>query len=1302
MMSKKLLAVLLVIVMCVPSASVAYRAFDGDDSTSIGMTDVTDNGNEKVITPAVSQPVSTQSFGVLSDEPQGEFVEGVVLIKDDSFDESKLNGFQYECCSPLFPNSIWYRIELSEGVDTNNTVKALNESGKFQKVDYDYVMGADGEIESIDVSSNPNASEQTYLDTMCIRDGWGHLANNSVSPGGNPSIVVAVIDTGVDYNHIDLRNNIWVNSAEIPDNGIDDDGNGYVDDYRGWNFVANTNDPMDDNGHGTHVAGIVAAENNTIGTVGVAWNCKVMVLKAGNSSGYFTNSSIAAAVQYAYMNGASVINMSFGGSSISLAVKDALEDAYYQCVLVAAAGNEGLCNNLNHYLLHPVGETYPAALPFVIGVMSCNHNGSKVSSFSNYDDTPYNSIEYEVYSCGESIVSTWPNNKVAMLSGTSMACPVVAGIAALLRSNFMDREQYSNKFIQSQITNTGIITPYNSILDALDGAHTVADMVKALTSIPKPSVYLYDYYTFDNIEYSENNNGDGIIDAGETIRIAIELYNRGGVASNVVATIDTIRNSDFSIIDPYFDLKTSQIAMSDIGTYSIRDCSLIYANGIVIGTSQYFEIVVDKDCPHDYICDFNLNYTYRNGLDGTDSTNYTGTGTLQLTVSNGVKLPSIFTEDTVLTANHRYIVSTDVMIPAGVTVNVDPGVEIIFYENTQAYYDSVYNSPTINVHGALNFNGTEDNWIYIHPSELFVDYFCPITTANYTYTRVINLGGSFGPDNPLVGGGGNSYYSSFETSTDNERYVILAGQPLGFYNQSLNFNEFDHSYIRNSSCAGSSCPSGISINSATNSYFDLKYGDGWYVYGIYISSGGNNVFVTERTSYSNGSNPLISLGGSTNNLFMTINNSTRAGDCARIATNSASNTLLDAYDLYHETLIENYYSTEGVPLFDYSDHSQSDLSLLWPFVKSITIKDNKGTITNVVGTEECSITVEFNREVREDIQVMFGSTYPFSDYRINGSFITSSVWEGTFSIKAMIENGTNYFRIYYPADWNHSLVSCKGYYSFDINTTDSLSMNINANPNEKGVVLSWNQDDYETLMGYNIYRSDEKDGNYVKINPTVIPLDETTFIDSDAEPGETYWYTFTVVLSDMTETRPAGKVSCTPLDTINPTIYHTPINQGYLENNIVISCTARDNVGIVSAMLYYRTIGDNDWKSILMSKQNDRFNGTIFGSELSLNGLEYYIEVFDGVNTVSKGTNSSPYSVIIKDASAISRIGDVDGDGTITTRDALMIMKAKNDDIILTDDQFIRADLNKDGVLSSSEALRILQYINGKVTTLAM
>ena len=121
-----------------------------------------------------------------------------------------------------------------------------------------------------------------------------------------------------------------------------------------------------------------------------------------------------------------------------------------------------------------------------------------------------------------------------------------------------------------------------------------------------------------------------------------------------------------------------------------------------------------------------------------------------------------------------------------------------------------------------------------------------------------------------------------------------------------------------------------------------------------------------------------------------------------------------------------------------------------------------------------------------------------------------------------------------------------------------------------------------------------------------------------------------------------------------------------------------------------------------MLKQNSKYSATIFGSDLSLEGLEYYIVASDGVNTISKGNEDNPYSVIIKDSSTILLLGDVDGDGLITTKDALMLIKAINDDIILTDDEFRRADLNNDNNLSSVEALRILQYINGNVNTLEM
>jgi hypothetical protein len=136
--------------------------------------------------------------------------------------------------------------------------------------------------------------------------------------------------------------------------------------------------------------------------------------------------------------------------------------------------------------------------------------------------------------------------------------------------------------------------------------HTVADLYEALTKIPTPSVNLYDYYIFDNVEFSEKNNGDGIIDAGETIHLAIELQNRGGVASNVITTLDTIRNGDPDLTDPYFDITTSSISLSDIGTYSVRDGGKLYRDNLVYDVENCFVIVVSEDCPNDYLSSFNV------------------------------------------------------------------------------------------------------------------------------------------------------------------------------------------------------------------------------------------------------------------------------------------------------------------------------------------------------------------------------------------------------------------------------------------------------------------------------------------------------------------------------------------------------------------------------------------------------------------------------------------------------------------------------------------------------------------------
>ena len=155
---------------------------------------------------------------------------------------------------------------------------------------------------------------------------------------GSDSVVIAVIDTGVLYNHSDLSSNIWNNPGEIPDDGIDNDGNGYTDDIRGWNFVNSTNDPIDDQEHGTHVSGIIGAVgNNAIGVAGVSWHVKIMPLKAFDQYGQGSTLNSIKAIEYANANGASVISNSWGGPEYSQALKDAIDAS--PAVVVCAAGN---------------------------------------------------------------------------------------------------------------------------------------------------------------------------------------------------------------------------------------------------------------------------------------------------------------------------------------------------------------------------------------------------------------------------------------------------------------------------------------------------------------------------------------------------------------------------------------------------------------------------------------------------------------------------------------------------------------------------------------------------------------------------------------------------------------------------------------------------------------------------------------------------------------------------------------------------------------------------------------------------
>ena len=565
---------------------------------------------------------------------------------------------------------------------------------------------------------NKGMEKQWYLKDQKLESVWGNEKYGNTAGEG---VVVAVIDTGVDYNHEDLQDNIWTNSAEVSgQKGTDDDNNGYVDDVHGINLIDPNETPMDDHGHGTHVAGIIAMENNNVGGVGIAYKSKIMPIKAGGSDGTLNSTDIAKAIVYAYKNGADVINMSFGSYAHSALIENALQDAFNSCVLVAAAGNDGIptadC---------PLGgqNMYPASYFYVIGVMAYDE-ANKFASFSNWDYAPNANAEYEVVAPGVSIYSTLPNGRYASWNGTSMAAPMVSAEAAILRSSLKDKDTYSSRYIMGQLVGAteDTITYYNEDVKKTYNYKKLS-LTASLTNKPKPNITVDEIYAFDSEDISKSNNGDGIIQPGETIDLAIGLRNQWGAAKDVTITVNATTNG---IDNRYVEfVSDKEVGIDDIGSFGTQNNGFKYNElKTVVGVEHPIRAKIKDNAPNDLNIQFNINYKAKNGLDENDTTVYRQSydTTYTIHIVKGTILSGKITEDTTLTADNYYIIKNSLLIQKGVTVNVEPGTKIQFWASDQysAYGDNYI--ANISVKGNMYFNGTESQPIDLFPGKDFEAY----------------------------------------------------------------------------------------------------------------------------------------------------------------------------------------------------------------------------------------------------------------------------------------------------------------------------------------------------------------------------------------------------------------------------------------------------------------------------------------------------------------------------------------------------------------------------------------------------
>ena len=938
---------------------------------------------------------------------------------------------------------------------------------------------------STTVPDDPLYSQQTNITQTNIDDVWNEYTT------GDGSQIVAILDTGVDYTHPDLEANIWINEAELNGvEGYDDDGNGYVDDIRGWDFINNDNAPLDDNMHGTHVAGIVGAVGgNGIGVTGAAWNVKLMPIKVFQSNGVGNSSTIAEGVNYATANGATIQNMSFGSYAESSTLKSALENAYASSFLVAAAGNDlicigpGRCPPPNRVIGKPL---YPGAYTFVLGVEDVN------GGYDNYDqDGPIysgysNFLNYEVKAPGFGIMSTVPNGGYRKLTGTSMATPLVAGSMALYMQQKPDD---SKELIFGNLINTS-------------GQNI--DIKAAIDVIPTPVLKVLSADIKDDIN-DQNNNG--FWEPGETLELFPLIKNYWGPTDDVRVGIEFWE---------YEDTSKAEILESEIAIGSIT----AYAN--LQNLDQSLKIKLADNIAN------NVNIQFKVSVWSGDNQDYLSSEKIVVNVKNSVLLFGIINEDITLSPEKEYLVTKNLAITGNSILKILPGTTLKISDGQSI--SIIENSRIIAI-------GNKDNKITIMGENIGWKAFQISSSPDDENDTDYNEDGTIDKMD----------WNILKFVTLKNVYTVG-----GFLDNSQNITIEDclitDSYIRAQTLEirlNLRKVKRVNVTNIQGSFTQIYNNSTTLDHGVNYINNTNNGMLMRAGHISINSQGDIPLG------FNAFNNIDDGLDVS--VTSSIGSSLFTAFPILYlgssdlktiESRTNHYLndrSTSGADrIFDFSKIKLSPYEeahgIVWKVLVNGKDAQDEYDDMDPIGVGSHEFKVYFNREMDTSVdpQISYGVREPYNQKIISeqGTWSTDGkIYTVTHDVNIGAADGINRIRVQDARDLDYFDIPVEDYrFNMLVQSAGSASTGFMATAGLGEITLDWtapSESDLDDVLGYNMYRyTANEDGTFtdpVKINESLIT--NITFKDYDVARDTQYFYKYKILRTSFEETDYSNAVS---------------------------------------------------------------------------------------------------------------------------------------------------------------------------------